>query len=78
MKVIKDNRPSQRFSFPLRVTCTRCKSELEAAQTDIKEWQSDPRDPRDTGGFYVECPLCHAQNAVRPKAIASAEDYYNR
>lgn len=65
MKVIQDNRPMERFKFPLLITCTRCASKLEADREDIKTYDGDERTGRD-GGFYVECSLCHARVNVKP------------
>lgn len=81
MKVVIDNRPATRFHFPLRITCNRCKSELEAAAGDVKTAQGSEM-AGTNGHFYVECPLCHAHNTVKPNPPKTSaqltEDYYNK
>ncbi|SNR92093.1 hypothetical protein SAMN06269173_11175 [Hymenobacter mucosus] len=75
MKVIRDNRVENRFTFPMRLTCGHCKSELEADKSDLKYTDDDQRDP---GYYYIPCPLCNTHNVVKPVPIRSASAFFNR
>jgi transposase-like protein len=74
MKVIQDNRPEARFHFPMHLICTSCKSELEVeSSSEIKTKPAVRFVPSYT---FVECPLCKAENSVKPHPIVTAADYY--
>lgn len=78
MKVIQDNRVRSRFTFPFRITCGRCKSELQVdSNDDIKEASGSEMQGTNSH-MYVRCPLCHFHNSVRAPHIPTAEDYYNK
>jgi hypothetical protein len=48
----------QEGSLTRRVTCKRCKSELEYEPEDVKSTTYTDGDTIDNVEFYIQCPLC--------------------
>ena len=67
MKIIQDNRPETRFTYPFRVSCLRCKSVLEAEEGDVRSGTTgQPQQDNGRGFFYVVCGVCQNWVAVKP------------
>lgn len=81
MKLITNNSPEARFSFPFQIICLSCKSVLEVQnRRDIQEMPADIREPG-SAYYYAECIVCHYKNAVKPSPVtgtATAADWYNK
>ncbi len=67
MKIIQNNQPFSRFTFPFEVKCDRCKSLLEAEDGDVKSGTSgQPQEDNAKNYFYVVCPVCQNWQPVKP------------
>jgi len=51
-------------TIPMRGTCHNCKTVVECAKEDVKQYYSNQRD-MDEGYSYVACPLCSVQITVK-------------